>query len=110
MMAEEIIVFDSNEFEELITNKDIRIAKALVETILNNLGGRKRHIHTLSVLVENEQTIYDITVDRKEFLTTLKQNLPIFEQNELFETCILIRDAVIDLEKKTKTKKEKMEA
>jgi len=110
MMAEEIIVFDSNEFEELITNKDIRIAKALVETILNNLGGRKRHIHALSVLVENEQTIYDITVDRKEFLTTLKQNLPIFEQNELFETCILIRDAVIDLEKKTKTKKEKMEA
>ena len=109
-MAEEIIVFDSNEFEELITNKDIRIAKALVETILNNLGGRKRHIHALSVLVENEQTIYDITVDRKEFLTTLKQNLPIFEQNELFETCILIRDAVIDLEKKTKTKKEKMEA
>ena len=110
MMAEEIVVFDSNEFEELITNKDIRIAKALVETILNNIGGRKRHIHALSVLVENEQTIYDITVDRKEFLSTLKQNLPIFEQNELFETCILIRDAIIDIEKKQVKKKDKMEA
>lgn len=109
-MAEEIVVFDSNEFEQLITNKDIRIAKALVETILNNVNGRKRHIHALSVLVENEQTIYDITVDRKEFLSTLKQNLPIFEQNELFETCILIRDAIIDIEKKQVKKKEKMEA
>ena len=110
MMAEEIIVFDSNEFEELITNKDIRIAKALVETILENINGRKRHIHALSVLVENEQTIYDITVDRKEFLSTLKQNLPIFEQNELFETCVLMRDTIIDLEKKQTKKKDKMEA
>ena len=109
-MAEEIIVFDSNEFEELITNKDIRIAKALVETILENINGRKRHIHALSVLVENEQIIYDITVDRKEFLSTLKQNLPIFEQNELFKTCALMRDTIIDLEKKQTKKKDKMEA
>lgn len=110
MMAEEIVVFDSNEFEELIANKDIRIAKALVETILDNMGGRKRHIHALSILVENEQTIYDITVDRKEFLTVLKQNLTTFENNELYEQCALIRDAVIELEKKKSKKKEKMEA
>jgi protein-arginine kinase activator protein McsA len=99
-MASEIIVFNSDEFEELITNKDVRIAQALVDTILSNLKGRKRHLHALSVLVEQEQTIYDITVDRKEFITTLKQNLPTLEENELYESCALVRDALIQLESK----------
>jgi hypothetical protein len=99
-MASEIIVFNSDEFEELITKRDVRIAEALVTTILSNLKGRKRHLHALSVLVEQEQTIYDITVDRKEFLSTLKQNLSIFEENELYEMCAQIRDAIIILEKK----------
>ena len=39
-MATEISVFDSDEFEELITNRDLRISKALVETILKNINGR----------------------------------------------------------------------
>ena len=99
-MASEIIVFNSEEFEELITKRDVRIAQALIDTILTNLKGRKRHLHALSVLVEQEQTIYDITVDRKEFLTTLKQNLSIFEENELYEMCAHIRDAILMLEKK----------
>ena len=33
-MAEEITVKNNDEFEEIIANKDIRVAKALVETIL----------------------------------------------------------------------------
>jgi hypothetical protein len=36
-MALEISVFDSEEFEDLISKKDVRISKALVETILKNL-------------------------------------------------------------------------
>ena len=86
-MATEISVFDSDEFEELVSNRDVRISKALVETILKNLKGRNRHLHALSVLVEQEQTIYDITVDREEFITTLNQNLPVLEENEDYETC-----------------------
>ena len=37
-MAEEINVFDSNEFEDLVAQRDLRISKALVETILKNLN------------------------------------------------------------------------
>jgi hypothetical protein len=40
-MATEISVFDSEEFEELIQQRDLRISKALVETVLKNLKGRK---------------------------------------------------------------------
>jgi hypothetical protein len=101
-MAEEINVFDSNEFEDLVAQRDLRISKALVETILKNLNGRKRHLHALTVLVEQEQTIYDITIDRKEFIHTLEQNLPVYEKNELYEGCAEIVKAIDFLKKKKK--------
>ena len=93
-MVTEISVFDSEEFEELISQRDLRISKALVETILKNLKGRKRHLHALTVLVEQDQTIYDITVDRNDFITTLEQNLPVYEKNELYEGCAEILKAL----------------
>jgi hypothetical protein len=101
-MATEINVFDSDEFEQLVAGRDLRISKALVETILKNLNGRKRHLHALSVLVEQEQTIYDVTIDRKEFVHTLEQNLPIYEENELYEKCAEIVKAIGFLKEKSK--------
>jgi hypothetical protein len=101
-MVTEISVFDSDEFEELVTQRDLRISKALVETILGNLKGRKRHLHALSVLIEQEQTIYDITIDRKEFVNTLEQNLPIYEKHELYEGCAEIVKAIKFLKDKQK--------
>ena len=104
-MVTEISVFDSEEFEELISQRDLRISKALVETILKNLKGRKRHLHALTVLIEQDQTIYDITVDRNDFITTLEQNLPVYEKNELYEGCAEIVTAVKFLKGKDIQKK-----
>ena len=101
-MAKEISVFDTDEFEQLVASRDLRISKALVETILKNLNGRKRHIHALSVLIEQEQTMYDITIDRQEFVTTLEQNLPIYEKHELYEGCQEIVNAIKFLKDKKK--------
>jgi hypothetical protein len=101
-MAEEISVFDTDEFEQLVASRDLRVSKALVETILKNLNGRKRHIHALSVLIEQEQTMYDITIDRQEFVTTLEQNLPIYEKHELYEDCAEIVKAIQFLKEKKK--------
>jgi len=101
-MATEISVFDSEEFEKMVANRDLRISKALVETILKNLNGRKRHLHALSILVEQEQTIYDITVDRQDFVTTLEHNLSILQDNEDYETCAEIVKAIRLLKEKKK--------
>ena len=43
-MAKEINVFDSEEFERLVSEKDIRISNALVDTVLKNLKGKKNYI------------------------------------------------------------------
>jgi hypothetical protein len=101
-MATEISVFDSEEFEKLVADRDLRISKALVDTILKNLKSRKRYFHALSILVEQEQTIYDITVDKQDFVTTLEQNLPILEENEEYETCAEIMKAIGFLKDKKK--------
>ena len=78
-MALELSVFDSDEFENMVSQKDVRISKALIQTILNNLEGKKRHYHALTVTVEQEQTVYDITVDREDFIVVLETNLSILE-------------------------------
>jgi hypothetical protein len=101
-MALELEVFDSDEFEGLIANRDLRISKALVEPILKNLKGRKRHLHVLSVLVEQEQMVYDVTVDRRDFISTLEHNLPVFEEHELYEECAEIVKAIEFLKEKKK--------
>jgi len=93
-MATEISVFDSDEFEKMVAKRDLRISTALVETILKNLNSRKRHLHALSIFVENEETIYDVTVDRLDFIETLENNLSIYEENELYEGCAEIVKAI----------------
>ena len=101
-MAEEISVFDSEEFERLVSDKDIRISNALVDTVLKNLKGRKRHIHALSIMVEQDQMVYDITIDRNEFVSTLENSLPIYEEVEEFEKCAEVFKAISFLKNKTK--------
>lgn len=91
---EEFTVNNSEEFENLVENKDIRIAKALVETVLKNLKGRKRHIPAMSIFLEEEELVLDVTVDRNDFLYVLENNLPTYEAHELYETCAEIVKAI----------------
>lgn len=93
-MATEISVFNSEEFEKMVSQRDLRISQALVETVLKNLNGRKRHLHAMSISVINEETVYDITVDRQDFIETLENNLSIYEENELYEGCAEIVKAI----------------
>tara|TARA_B100001287_G_C22413368_1_gene403492 strand:+ start:142 stop:480 length:339 start_codon:yes stop_codon:yes gene_type:complete len=101
-MATEISVLNAEEFEQLIHDKDIRIAKGLVNTILKNLKKPKKHYHALTILVVQEQTVYDITVEKKEFLNTLETNLPIFEEQEMYEECAEIVKAIEYIKNKPK--------
>jgi len=101
-MATEITVSNSEEFEDMIKNHDLNIAVALTDTIISNLKGRKRHIHALSVVVEEEASIYDITIDRQDFRDTLTKQIPVFEKHEMYEKCAEIVTAVKFLENKNK--------
>jgi len=102
MKMEEFTVNNSDEFEDMMEQGDIRISKALVETILKNLKGRKRHIPAMSIFLQDEQMLMDVTVDREDFIYVLEKNLPKYEEEELYEDCAKIVTAINFLKDKQK--------
>jgi len=101
-MATTFEVNNADEFEDMITSRDFRISQALVNTILKNLKGTKRHHHALSVVCIEDSAIYDVTIDRKDFLHTLNENLQNYIKEEEYEECAKIQKAIEFLKKKRK--------
>jgi hypothetical protein len=99
---EEFTLNTSEEFNQMIENGDIRVAKALVSTILKHLKGKKRHLPALSIYISEEQILLDVTVDRNDFEYVLKTHLPTYEKHELYEGCAEIVKALKFLEEKKK--------
>ena len=103
-MAGEITVNNSDEFQEMVDNKDFRIAKAIVESILENLNTKKKNVHILSVACVEDQAVYDLSLDRKFFVDTLEENLKYFIEQERYEECQKIVEAINKLKPKLSSK------
>jgi hypothetical protein len=82
------------EFNNLIKGRDLKISKAIVESILDNIDSKKRYIYVLEIKIEDEETVIDLTVDRQEFVHTLEKNLEIYVENELYEECSVIQQTI----------------
>ena len=63
-MVKRIKVKTQEEFEDMLQEQDLKISKAIVEVALKNLKGKKRFIPVLEVHVEEDEAIFDITLDR----------------------------------------------
>jgi|TARA_B110000908_G_C10165118_1_gene407976 hypothetical protein len=101
-MVKRIKVKDQEEFELMLQNKDIKISKAIVFTAIKHLHSKKRFIPVLEVHLEDLGDIFDITLDKKDIIQTLKQNLEIHEYHEEYEGCALIASAIKEVELKNK--------
>ena len=100
-MAQEITVNNSDEFQEMVANKDFRIADAIVTSILGNLNTKKKNIHILSVISLEDQEIYDLTLEKKFFADTLEENLKHFIEQERYEECQRIVEAINKIKEKS---------
>ena len=96
-MAVEITVQNTDEFQEMVDNRDFRLSEAIVSGILKNINGKKKHVHVLSVTCLEEGEIYDITVERKHFAETLEENLPYYVREEKYEDCQKIINIINEL-------------
>lgn len=90
----EFVVNAAEDFEDMVAAKDFRIAESIVEGILANLSTKKQHVHLLSVVCTDENSVYDITVDRKYFITTLEENIAHYVREEKYEDCQRIANAI----------------
>ena len=104
-MAIEFTLNNSEEFQEMVERRDFSISKAVVETILNNLNTRKQHVHVITVICLDEGNEYDITLERKYFADTLQENLKYYVENEQYESCTKIVEAINYLKEKQNTPK-----
>lgn len=98
-MVKRIKVKSIEEFEDMLQKYDLKISKAIIEVVLKNLKGTKRFIPVLEIHVEEEESIFDITLDRRDMINTLQQNLEIHERNEDYEGCARIVKAIQELKK-----------
>ena len=82
------------EFLEMTRNEKFTISEAIVSTVLNNLKTKKKEIPIFEVEVYNEDSTYTLSVQRKEFLDILQKNLIHFENEEAYEGCQKIIEAI----------------
>jgi arginine repressor len=98
-MVKEFTVKNSEELYKILEHGDYKISKAIVDKILENLNGTKKHVHVVSIFCEEDSYIYDLTLERKNFSSTLESNLETFEQAEDYEGCAQIKKAIEQLKK-----------
>ena len=99
MKPKEFKVNTLDEFRNLVDKKHFSISQAIVNSILSNLKTRKKNVHVLSIKCLEENTVFDITLERDNFSETLKENLKYFEDHEMYEECIEIDKAIKILNK-----------
>ena len=96
-MVKEITVCNNEELIEVMENGSYEISKSIVENIIKHLNSKKKRVHVISIFCEEDQAVYDLTLERSNFLSTLEKNLTTFEQAEDFEGCIGIQNAINQL-------------
>ena len=75
-------------------NEKFTISEAIVNIVLSNLKTRKKEIPIFEVEVYEEDATYTLSVQRKEFLDILQKNLIHFENEEAYEGCQKIVEAI----------------
>jgi len=96
-MALELTVNNMEEFQDIVDSKDFRISESVVTSILNNLNTKKQNVHIISVTILEEGSTLDMTLERKFFAETLEENLKYFIEQERYEDCQNIVNAISEL-------------
>jgi hypothetical protein len=98
MKPKEFKVKKIDDFQLLVDNKDFRISEAIVIGILRNLKSKRKNIHLMSVKCTDENSIFDITLEKSSFVVTLQDNLKYYEKREMYEECEKINESIKYLE------------
>lgn len=92
--VKKITVDNYDEFLQMALNQKFTISQQIVETVLNNLDTRKKQIPIFEIEVDSEGATYTLSIQTEEFMQTLKTNLIHFENEEAYEGCQKIIEAI----------------
>jgi len=76
------------------------ISQQIVETVLSNIDTKRKELPVFEIEVESEGVSYTLSIQTEEFIDTLKTNLIHFENEEAYEGCQKIIEAINYLKSK----------
>ena len=101
MKFKHTLEFDTTEeLNESFANGNKYISDVIVDVALENLKTKRKNIPVIQFTNKDEDTIYDIMIERSDMIETLKQNLDVMEEYEDYERCQKITDAIYYLQSK----------
>ncbi len=98
--VKQITVATYEEFLNMAKTKDFTLAKGIVEKVLSNLDTKEESIPVFEVEVEEEGTVYTLSMETGEFINILEVNLTHYEREEQYEDCTKIIGAINYLKSK----------
>ena len=98
--VKQIKVDNYDEFLVMTKTQQFTISQQIVETILSNIDTKRKELPVFEIEVESEGVSYTLSIQTEEFMDTLKTNLIHFENEEAYEGCQKIIEAINYLKSK----------
>lgn len=83
-----------DEFLAMAKTQRFTISQTIVETILSNIDTKRDKLPIFEVEVENNEHTYTLSIQTEEFIQTLETNLIHYENEEAYEGCQKIIEAI----------------
>lgn len=88
------------ELADAIENKDPQVVVAMVEAALEHMETDEERIYFLFATVKKDEVVFEFSMGKDDLEAVLESNLPNLEQEEEFELCIRVKEALNILSKK----------
>ena len=92
--VKQIKVDNYDEFLAMAKTQQFTISQQIVETVLSNIDTKRKELPVFEIEVESEGVSYTLSIQTEEFVDTLKTNLIHFENEEAYEGCQKIIEAI----------------
>jgi hypothetical protein len=86
----------------MLEGGDYNLSCLVVDTTLENLQTKKKVIPIVSIYAQEEDMVWDLTLDREDMEETLSKNLEIMEKFEDYERCQEIVNGIKFIQSKNK--------
>ena len=97
------LVYDNSEsIQYMLEGGDYNLSCLVVDTTLQNLTTKKKVIPIVSIYAQEDDMIWDLTLDREDMEETLSKNLEIMEKFEDYERCQEIVNGIKFIQSKNK--------
>lgn len=93
-MVSRLVIPDADTFDEMLDDGSYELASSIVNGILTQLPSDAESLHVVEVYVEEEDSIYDLSVEQDDIIETLQENLQWYEKEENYEGCATIVKAI----------------